>query len=265
MTQSPFEFLLFSTKPERIVPAVSAGITGVIVDWESLGKEDRQLGADTQINHDTLEDLRRVRACTAAKVICRINRFGRHSAGEIEQAVQAGVDDILLPMVTSVEEVENALQLAGGRCGVGILVETMAAVQAASELAKLPLSRVYVGLNDLGIERRTPNIFTAVIDGTVEAIRQHFPVPFGFGGLTVPERGFPIPCRLLIAEMARLNCSFSFLRRSFQRDVPDQLLEQAVPSIHAALADARLRTPEQIIQDQLDLQRFVEAWVPQPG
>lgn len=62
------------------------------------------------------------------------------------------------------------------------------------------------------------NIFRAVSDGTVERVQRHFSIPFGFGGLTLPERGNPIPCRLLIGEMIRLSCNFSFLRRPFFRD-----------------------------------------------
>jgi len=95
---------------------------------------------------------------------------------EVEQAVGAGADEVLLPMIQTAEAVEAALGLAAGRCGVGILIETVRAVGLAEELAGLPLTRVYVGLNDLAIERRTPSIFAAVADGTVERVR----APFGF-------------------------------------------------------------------------------------
>ena len=98
------------------------------------------------------------------------------------------------------------IEAVGGRCGVGVLVETVAAVEAVEELALLPLSRVYVGLNDLSIDRGTASLFDAIADGTVERVVSAFDVPFGFGGLTEPELGDPVPCRLLIAEMARLRC-----------------------------------------------------------
>jgi len=56
-----FTLTLFSTRPAFIRQAVAAGIDAVLVDWEYRGKERRQASADTQINHDTLDDLRRVR------------------------------------------------------------------------------------------------------------------------------------------------------------------------------------------------------------
>ena len=235
-----FELLLFSVDPQMVESAVAAGVDGIIVDWENQEKKERQNGSETEINRHTLDDLRAVRMATKGPVICRINGFNPDSASEIETAVNAGADEILLPMVRTVEEVEFALDIADGRCGTGILVETVAALSLVAELSQLPLDRIYVGLNDLAIERDTPNIFTAVADGTLAQIRSdvNSDMRFGFSGLTLPDRGRPIPCRLLIAEMARLNCSFSFLRRSFHRDTCDRDLEVVVAAIRAALASA---------------------------
>jgi hypothetical protein len=258
-----FQLLLFSTDPRFIQGAVAAGVDGVIVDWENIGKERRQLGADTQINYDTVEDLRRVRACTEALVLCRINACGPKTAIEVEAALDAGVDELLLPMVTSLAQVETLLGLVAGRCAAGILVETVQAVELAEDLARLPLSRVYMGLNDLAIQRGAPNIFSAVADGTVGRVRRACTVPFGFAGLTLPERGFPIPCRLLIAEMARLECDFSFLRRSFISDIQGRELAAEVPRIRAALKAARTRTAADAAQDREDLLRAIAAW-PRP-
>jgi hypothetical protein len=117
-----------------------------------------------------------------------------------------------------------------------------------------------VGLNDLAIDRACPNIFQAVIDGTVENIRQAFTVPFGFAGLTLPDRGFPIPCRLLIGEMARLKCQFSFLRRSFHRDIQGRDLVIEVPRLLDSLHQARLRSPAAVAQDHRHLEIAVRGW-----
>lgn len=256
-----FSLILFSTNPTFICQAVAAGVAGIIVDWESISKEARQAFADTQINRDTLDDLRRVRACTDVRVICRINSCGVTTADEVEQAIEAGADEILLPMVRTLREVETVLHQVRARCGVGILVETVGATLLVDELARFPLSRVYVGLNDLAIERKTPNIFTALIDGTVERIRRPFRVPFGVGGLTLPDQGCPIPCRLLIGEFARLQCDFSFLRRSFHRDIQGRDPAVEVPCLLKALRQARLRSPEAVARDRNQLERVIRAWV----
>jgi hypothetical protein len=259
-----FSLFLFSTDPPLIRAAAEAGVRGFVVDWERAGKRDRQRGADTQINGDTLDDLRRVRRVTDAQVLCRINGFGDTTPSEVEDAVGAGADEILLPMVRRSQEVEAVLELVAGRCGVGILVETEEAVAQADELGRLPISRAYLGLNDLAIERGSENIFEAVADGTVEAVRRSFRVPFGFAGLTLPERGHPVPCRLLVAEMARLSCDFTFLRRSFLRDTAGSDLNVEVPRILGAVAAAGERRPEQIERDRLDLANAVGAWRPRP-
>ena len=255
-----FDLFLFSTDPDFIRPAVAAGVTGIVVDWEHIGKAARQAGADTQINHDTVDDLLRVRACTDVRIICRVNGCGVTTREEVELALAAGADEILLPMVRGVQEVRAVLDHVDDRCEVGILVETAAALGITEPLAALPLSRVYVGLNDLALERKTRNIFTAMIDGTVERIRRPFRIPFGFAGLTVPDRGFPIPCRLIIGELIRLGCHFSFLRRSFCRDIPVRDLAIQVPRIHDALTQAGFRSPEVIAQDRQELVSAVLNW-----
>lgn len=255
-----FGLLLFSTDPAVIAEAVDAGVDGIVVDWEQIGKEARQAGADTQVNHYSIEDLRRVRAATDATVVCRLNRFGATTAEEVEAAVDGGADELFLPMVTARDEVERLCGLVDGRCRVGMLTETVAAVESPGQFADLPLARVYAGLNDLALERGTPNLFTAVADGTVERLRAQIPVPFGFGGLTLPDRGSPVPCRLLVGEMARLRCDFAFLRRSYLADVGPGRHAAAVSEIRAALTAAHERGPEEERRDHVALVAAIGAW-----
>ncbi|MGA9761540.1 MAG: hypothetical protein WBQ14_03865 [Gaiellaceae bacterium] len=255
-----FELLLFSTEREFVVEAAAAGIDGIIVDWEVAGKERRQAGADTEINHDTLEDLERVRSWVDIPVLCRINSPGPMSERELERAIGAGADEVLVPMARSAGELERIVDAARGRCGVGALIETVDAVQKVQEFARLPLSRLYVGLNDLAIDRRNASIFSALVDGTVERVSLALGGSFGFGGLTDPERGHPIPCRLLIGEMARLGSSFSFLRRSYRRDVDGEGQAPLIARLRSALSKACARTELEVDRDRLELAEAVAAW-----
>ena len=248
-----FELLLFSTDPETVSRYAEAGVDGFIVDWESKGKETRQAGADTEINEDTPEDLRRVRAATKARLLCRLNQPGPWTPGEIDEAVAGGADEVLLPMVRGPGEVLDAIRVARGRCGVGILVETVDAVRCATELARLPISRAYVGLNDLSIERRSRSIFEPLTNGLVDGTRSLFTVPFGLAGLTLPECGVPIPCRLLIGEMTRLSCGFTFLRRSWRRDMAGRDPRIEIPRLKAAIERAGRRAAEEITRDREEL------------
>jgi hypothetical protein len=252
-----FELLLFTTDPDYARAAVAAGVDGVVIDWEGIGKRSRQAQADTEVNSDSPQDLSRIRAAVSSRVICRINPLGPQTADEVEEAIARGADELLLPMAVGAGEVEQLLDLVAGRCGVGILVETEQAVESAAELARLPLSRAFVGLNDLAIARDSASIFDAVADGTVERVRRSFTLPFGFGGLTLPDRGSPVPCRLLVAEMARLGCSFSFLRRSYRADVEAGEQASAVAAIRRALRAASERSRESAERDREDLARAI--------
>jgi len=247
------DLFLFTADPGTARAVVAAGAAGVVVDWENRGKARRQAGADTEVNAHTPDDLARVRAATPGRVLCRIDGAGPRTAAQVELAVALGADEVLLPMVRRPEEVDTALDAVAGRCGLGILVETQDAVERAGELARRPLSRVYVGLNDLRIDRGSTSLFAPLVDGTVDDVRGCFDVPFGVAGLTRVDRGAPVPTRLLAAELARLDASFTFLRRSFTADVAPEEFAVQVPRMRAAVAQARRRTEAEVFADRAEL------------
>ena len=243
-----------SAAPARAV--VGAGATGVVVDWERRGKRRRQAGVDTQINADTPDDLAAVRAAQAGVVLCRVNRWTRWTLAEIDLAVSLGADEVLLPMVRRPEEVDAALDAVAGRCGLGILVETTDAVRRVDALVELPLSRLYVGLNDLMIDRGGGPLFLALVDGTVDrvaAATHRAGIPLGLAGLTLPEAGRPVPCRLVLGALARVEASFTFLRRSFWADTAGRDLTLEVPRILAAAGQASRRPPAHVDADHAEL------------
>jgi len=232
----------------------------VVVDWERRGKRRRQAGCDTQINADTPGDLAAVRSATGGRVLCRVNGWGPWTAGEIDLAVALGADEVLLPMVRRPEEVDAAVDKVAGRCGLGILVETSDGVRRADELLRRPLSRVYVGMNDLMIDRGAGPLFAALVDGTVDRLADLAAtggIPFGVAGLTLPEGGHPVPCRLVAGELARLSASFTFLRRSFHADTAGRDLDLEVPRILAMMDGARRRDPAEVAADRSALEEIV--------
>ena len=248
------DLFVFTVDPVRAHDVVAAGAAGVIVDWERRGKARRQQGQDTQINADTPADLVAVRSATRGRVLCRVNGAGPWTRDEVTLAAELGADEVLLPMVRTPADVDAALDAAGERCGVGILVETEDAVRCVDALAERPLTRVYLGLNDLRIDRgAVDDLFTPLVDGTVDAVRRAVRVPFGAAGLTLPERGAPVPSRLLAGELARVEASFTFLRRSFWADTAGRDLDLAVPRILGACAQARTRTDGEVVADRAEL------------
>lgn len=258
MTLEPFLFSADRALVTRLAGSDTpsdARVAAVVVDWERSGKAVRQaeaeriIGVDTQIAPDTPADLEAILAVAEVPVLCRIDGWRHHGPADLEAAAAAGVAEVILPMVRDPDEVAAALAVAAGRCRVGVMVETCDAVAAAAELATLPLSRVYVGLMDLAIERRR-DIFEPLYDGTVEALAAVFAsIPFGFAGLTVPGAGTPVPTRLLAAEMGRVGARFTFLRRSFLRDAADDPVA-GVRAIRAMISELEARGPDRVAADR---------------
>ena len=231
----------------------------MIVDLEWRGKDARQEGADTEINRDAPEDLAVLRAAGVPRRFCRLNGPESWSDDELERCLAAGATHLFLPMVETPAEVETFLRRLDGRAEPGILVETAAGVACAAELATSGVERVYVGLNDLAISNGSASIFAAVADDTVARLRETFhEQAFGFGGVTVVDGGAPIPCRLLLAEMARLGCDFSFLRRSFKRDVRGRDLPREVARIQALWRQLDERDRRQVDADRRSLLAVLE-------
>lgn len=256
------DLFLFTVDARFAADCVAAGAAGVIVDWERRGKARRQAGEDTQINGDTPADLARVRAATAGRVVCRLNAEGPWTPQEVDRAVRLGADEVLLPMVRTPEQVDRALAAVRGRIGLGILVETQDAVDRVGELVSRPLSRVYLGLNDLRIDRRSDVLFAPLVDGTADRVRAACEMPFGVAGLTLPEAGRPVPSRLLAGELARLGAGFTFLRRSFTADVSGRSVFQEVPRILAACAEMAARDQPAVAADRAALAAAVGLDVP---
>jgi len=257
---------LFHLGPEALAIAAAAGVDAVVVDCEEAGKRHRQHGYDTEINRWRPEECGRVRdAAPGLRVVCRINGFrevGNGTLDEARAAVDAGAHEVLVPMVERLEEVDAVLDAVAGRAEVGVMIETGRALELVGELDRRPLRRAFVGLNDLMIERGTTSLFGPLLDGTVEDLRARIrSMAFGFGGMTLPERGHPVPARLMIAELARLRCDFTFLRRSFYRDLAATGLAPAemVARLRAAWADACRRPPERIAADRTELQEILQS------
>lgn len=252
---SSVRLALFASKRPLVSRASDARIDFLVVDWEHAGKAARQAGFDTEINRETAADLARVASSDDIRVICRINAWdAERSPREVDLAVEHGADVVLLPMARDLADVEAYLLAVNGRIGAGILVETPEAVASARELAQLPVAPVYVGFNDLAIARRSHNIFEPLVDGTVDTLAEIFDGrAFGFGGLTVVDGGSPIPCRLLLAEMVRTGSDFTFLRRSFKRDIVGRDLREEVERIHEACRQAAHRSPREVERDRADL------------
>jgi HpcH/HpaI aldolase/citrate lyase family len=254
------DFVLFECRQEASRAAVAAGIDSLIVDLEWRDKERRQQGADTEINCDRVESLADLVAAGARQRFCRVNAWGEWTAAEVERALEQGATHLFLPMAREASVVERFVRQLDGRAAAGALIETADAVERAAEFAATGLSYVYVGLNDLSIDRGRRPLFEPVADGTVEGVRAALPgVAFGFAGATVVDGGDPVPCRLLLGEMARLDCAFTFLRRSWRREVADRDAATEIARLRATWRKLGARDSAAVARDREALLAAIAA------
>ncbi len=107
--------MYITNNPEVASIAEQAGVDWIFVDMEFIGKDDRQGGLDTVKNHHTVQDILNIKsAVSKAKVLVRVNPIHKtqkdgyfDSELEIDAAVDAGADIIMLPFFHSVQEVSD--------------------------------------------------------------------------------------------------------------------------------------------------------------
>jgi len=258
VTPETFDFYVFhrTVRLDRICH--EAGVNGLIVDLESHGKRARQVGYDTEINAHGVQDVREIKQALGCYVLCRVNQHGPDLAGEIDRAIDHGADEIIVPMIRTLQEAEAVVGQVNGRCEIMLMIETVEAAGIVQQLSALPIRQCYVGLNDLMISRGSPCIFQPLADGLLDTVRAGCGgLRFGFGGLTLVGCGWPLPVEYLINEMARLGCAFSFLRRSFFRDSVGRCLETEIAKIREQILAAKLRKEACVQADKAALRAIL--------
>jgi hypothetical protein len=253
------ELIVFEHERERAAALHEAGLRSFMVDHENRGKERRQLGADTEINAAPLSAIGPLASLGGVRVHCRVNAWSEGGAEDVRAAVGEGADRIYLPMAVGRGEVEAFLRTVNGHAEAAILIETRDAVQNVEAFADLPLDAVFVGLNDLAISRGDAFIFSSIRDGLVDRVRAALPhVRLGFAGVTCVDKGYPIPCRLLMSELAALRADFSFMRRSFRADIVGRSIPEELSHIADFWRTLRDRTPDQVLEDRAVLHGLIE-------
>jgi 2-keto-3-deoxy-L-rhamnonate aldolase RhmA len=254
------ELFLFTTDIHLAVRAEQSGIDSIIIDWESKGKAFRQEGVDLEINLNTPDDVRALCRVVKLPLTVRINSVGSHTPGEIDKALDAGAQTIMLPMAEHPEVVKEFLRILRGRARSIVQIETQSLVEHVTDLTALPWDYAYVGLNDLMLSRNAASLWEPLLDGTLDHIARILKGrAYGFGGLTVVGGGSPIPSTLLHGEMVRLGCALSVMRRTFKREILDRHLGHEIRAMRQ-LEEAFLhRGPEAIRQDHERLMKALTA------
>jgi citrate lyase beta subunit len=214
-------FLMIVDDSEIARFASERGVDTLFVDLETIGKAERQPGAESWKSTQSPADVSRIRAAApAAELLVRLNPLHEGTGAEIEDALQRGADCLMLPMFTRAEQLARFQDLVAGRAQVVGLFETVSSLNEIPEIVRRGApDRAHFGLNDLHLELGMRFMFEPLADGLLEApcaMLRDAGVPFGIGGVARVGEGILDPA-VLLGEHARLGSTWAILSRTFHR------------------------------------------------
>jgi hypothetical protein len=217
-----FRFICLTDEPALASAADRAGVDLIGLDIERIGKIERQGHLPhMRISRHTLEQLPLVGGALArAGLFLRCNPVHPGSSEEVEQAIAAAAEYLMLPYFHSESEVETFVALVDGRARVLLLLETPAAVARVREIVAVPgIDDLVVGLNDLsnGLGFAHPlQLLASPVMERLAATVCDAGLRFGIGGLADPlNRHLPVAPSLVFAQYPRLGATSAFLARRF--------------------------------------------------
>ena len=205
--------------------AQKAGVDRIWIDMEYIGKDKRQGGMDTVKNHHTVDDIKMLRPIVNnAELMVRVNPLHEATADycssedEIDQAIKARADIIMLPMFRTTAEVEQFIKYVNGRAKVQLLVETAEAAANIDSILKIPgIDEIHIGLNDLHLAYHMDFMFELLCGDIIKDLCQKIKdkgIKYGFGGIARVGHGM-LPAEYIIAEHYHLGSSAAILSRGF--------------------------------------------------
>ncbi len=217
------DWIQITNHPDFAAFAVDCGVPRIMIDLESLGKQQRQGGLGTFISDHRPQDIAPVRAAVPrAHLVVRINPWHAGSAEEVEHALRHGADSLMLPMFDGLPALQACAEAIGGRARCIALLETRGALDTLDEWIECPhIHEVYVGLNDLHRQLGCSFLFEPLADGTVDRVARTVhahDLRFGFGGIARIDEGL-LPGRVVLGEHLRLGSQSVILSRTFNREM----------------------------------------------
>ena len=217
--------MYITNNPVTAQIAQKAGVDRIWIDMEYIGKDKRQGGMDTVKNHHTINDIKKLRPIvTNAELMVRVNPLHTATAdycsseNEINQAIEAGADIIILPMFRTADDVKKFVSYVDGRAKVQLLVETAEATANIDSILEVPgIDEVHIGLNDLHLAMHKTFMFELICDDTVSNLCNKIKekgIKYGFGGIARVGYGM-LPAEHIIAEHYHLGSTAAILSRGF--------------------------------------------------
>ena len=265
---SHLHLMMITNLPDIAAAAEASGVDRIFLDFERLGKWERQGHLDTYISDHQFEDIAAVRAAVSrAQVLARVNPFNVRSPYEIDEVIRGGADVVMLPMFTSRKQVSRFVELVGGRARTCLLLETPQAMIRVRDIVREPgIDEIHIGLNDLhlglGLDFMFEIMTSGVLDFLSDTIRSRG-IRFGFGGIARVGEGL-LPAEKILTEHARLRSEMVILSRTFHRRARTLVelkqnvnLDEEVSKIQAVYALALNRSQDEIERDRHEVEDLV--------
>ncbi len=262
-----FSLTLVTNDPVVASLGDRAGINHIGLDFETLGKLERQPEAGAWISDHQISEISPVaRALRHARLFARTNPVNACTRDEIEQLLECGVSSIMLPMFTDAAEVARFIELVDGRAYVSLLLETAPAVARIDEIVRVQgIDEISIGLNDLhrafGLKSHFEILTSSVMSMLSDTVRGRG-IRFGFGTLgRAGARGLPVPADLVYAQYPRLGATSARLFRHFLGPNPRELdFDREVTALRQRLTHWYALGPDAWEKARGDLQRLFRNW-----
>ena len=211
--------IYITNRPEIALIAEMNGVQRIMVDMETLGKEERQKNMNSVKSHHVVADVEAIaKVLTKSELLVRINPWHGGSPEEIEAVIAAGADSIMLPMWKSPEEVDAFLRTVNGRVHTTLLLETKEAEECLDAVLAHPMiGDIHIGLNDLHLSYGLAFMFELYTNGVVERICKKCKakgILYGIGGIARLGNGL-VSSEYIIMEHYRLGSTGAILSRAF--------------------------------------------------
>lgn len=263
--------LMYITNVPKIAEiAENAGVDWIFIDMEFIGKDFRQGGLDTVQNHHTAEDIRNVKqSISTAKVLVRINpiheelSYYQSSRDEINEAIAAGADILMLPFFHTLKEVEEFISLVDGRTKTCLLLETPEAAELLEKILEVPgIDMIHIGLNDMHLALKMNFMFELLANGKVDEWMQKIKakgIMCGFGGIAGLTTGM-LPGAKVLKEHYRLGSEMVILSRAFcntdivtDLDEVKRIFESGIKELRTLEAECADKDADYFIQNRKEI------------
>lgn len=264
-----------TNNPEVASFVTSNGVNRVFVDLERIGKNERQGHLNTFISSHSIDDVSVIRSAIASKsadLLVRCNPWGSDSKEEIDSIVEQGADVIMLPMFTTVGEVEQFIEAVNGRAKVNLLLETPLALARLNGILNLSegIDEIHIGLNDLHLGLGLDFMFEILTGGLLDFLADKIHnkgVDFGFGGIAQVGKG-AIPAEYILGEHVRLCSSAVILSRSFNFDRETSFSDsfkaifiEEIKKLRSSIQDWRNQSTDVLLQNKENVELLVNKFL----